>query len=86
MHRLTVNDVSVDGSWSISVYNAAGFFEKNALGKLLAQQPDRGIESGFVTQFARRLETCIDFLEVQRDRRHQAALLPRSGKRFASCG
>jgi para-nitrobenzyl esterase len=30
-HRLTVEDVPVDGFWSISVYNADGFFEKNDL-------------------------------------------------------
>ncbi|HET8782904.1 MAG TPA: DUF1214 domain-containing protein [Pyrinomonadaceae bacterium] len=29
VHRLTVKDVPVDGFWSISVYNANGFFEKN---------------------------------------------------------
>ena len=29
MHRLTVRDVPVDGFWSISLYNAQGFFEKN---------------------------------------------------------
>ena len=28
-HQLTVKDVPVDGFWSISVYNAKGFFEKN---------------------------------------------------------
>jgi hypothetical protein len=28
-YRLTVKDVPVDGFWSISVYNAQGFFEKN---------------------------------------------------------
>ena len=32
VHRLTVKDVPVDGFWSISVYNAKGYFEKNALG------------------------------------------------------
>ena len=32
VHRLTVKDVPVDGFWSISVYNDAGFFEKNDLG------------------------------------------------------
>jgi len=32
VHKLTVKDVPVDGFWSISVYNAKGFFEKNALG------------------------------------------------------
>lgn len=31
VHRLTVRDVPVDGFWSISVYNADGFFEKNDL-------------------------------------------------------
>lgn len=29
VHRLTVKDVPVDAFWSISVYNAAGYFEKN---------------------------------------------------------
>lgn len=32
VHRLTVRDVPVDGFWSISVYNAAGYFEKSAVG------------------------------------------------------
>jgi len=31
VHRLTVRDVPVDGFWSISVYNAKGYFEKNDL-------------------------------------------------------
>jgi para-nitrobenzyl esterase len=31
VHRLTVRDVPVDGFWSISVYNAEGFFEQNEL-------------------------------------------------------
>jgi hypothetical protein len=31
-YRLTVKDVPVDGFWSISVYNKAGFFEQNARG------------------------------------------------------
>jgi hypothetical protein len=31
IHRLTVKDVPVDGFWSISVYNARGFFEVNKL-------------------------------------------------------
>ncbi|HEY3394116.1 MAG TPA: DUF1214 domain-containing protein [Lacipirellulaceae bacterium] len=29
-YKLTVKDVPVDGFWSISVYNAQGYFEKNA--------------------------------------------------------
>lgn len=31
VHRLNVADVPVDGFWSLSVYNAKGYFEKNAL-------------------------------------------------------
>jgi para-nitrobenzyl esterase len=31
VYRLTVRDVPVDGFWSISLYNAKGYFEKNAL-------------------------------------------------------
>jgi hypothetical protein len=29
VYRLTLKDVPVDGFWSVSVYNKAGFFEKN---------------------------------------------------------
>ena len=29
VHRLTVGEVPVDGFWSISLYNAAGYFQKN---------------------------------------------------------
>jgi hypothetical protein len=31
VHKLTVMDVPVDGFWSISVYNANGYFERNPL-------------------------------------------------------
>jgi hypothetical protein len=31
VHTVTVKDVPVDGFWSISLYNAKGFFEKNVL-------------------------------------------------------
>lgn len=31
VYRLSVKDVPVDGFWSISVYNAQGFFVPNAL-------------------------------------------------------
>lgn len=30
MYRLNVKDVPVDAFWSVSVYNAQGYFEKNA--------------------------------------------------------
>ncbi len=32
VHELTMQDVPVDGFWSVSVYNEAGFFEPNDLG------------------------------------------------------
>lgn len=32
VHKLTVKDVPVDGFWSISLYNAKGYFEKNDQG------------------------------------------------------
>ncbi|MGB8304454.1 MAG: DUF1214 domain-containing protein, partial [Pseudolabrys sp.] len=32
VYKLTVRDVPVDGFWSVSRYNAQGYYEKNALG------------------------------------------------------
>jgi para-nitrobenzyl esterase len=32
VYRLTLKDVPVDGFWSVSLYNAKGYFEKNELG------------------------------------------------------
>jgi hypothetical protein len=53
VHRLTVRDVPVDGFWSISIYNAAGFFQKNkhgsySLNNLTAKPSDDG---SFTVQF-----------------------------------
>jgi hypothetical protein len=47
IHRLTVKDVPLDGFWSVCVYNAEGFFEKNAknaymVNNLTAQNNDDG--------------------------------------------
>ena len=33
-YKLRVKDVPVDAFWSVSVYNAAGYFEKNPLQRL----------------------------------------------------
>ena len=46
-YRLTVRDVPVDGFWSISVYNAQGYFEPNpfdayAINNLTAKKNDDG--------------------------------------------
>ncbi|EJM79570.1 DUF1214 domain-containing protein [Pseudomonas sp. GM60] len=47
VYRLTVKDVPVDGFWSVSLYNAEGYFEKNAanaytLNNLTAKKSDDG--------------------------------------------
>ena len=53
VYRLTLKDVPVDGFWSISVYNARGFFEKNALNAYslnnLSARPDAS--GGYTIQF-----------------------------------
>jgi hypothetical protein len=45
-HRLSVTDLPVDGFWSISVYNAEGFFEPNEPRPLLRQHRDGGPPRG----------------------------------------
>jgi len=47
VYRLAVKDVPVDGFWSVSVYNAEGYYEKNAasaysLNNLTAKRSDDG--------------------------------------------
>ncbi len=47
IYRLTVKDVPVDGFWSVSVYNAAGYYEKNpynaySLNNITAKKSDDG--------------------------------------------
>ena len=64
IHRLTVRDVPVDGFWSISIYNARGFFEKNkldsySLNNLTAKPNDDG---SFTVQFGgctAKAENCL---------------------------
>lgn len=53
VYRLKVKDVPVDGFWSISVYNKAGFFEKNALGvySLNNVTAKRGADGSVTVQF-----------------------------------
>ena len=53
VHRLTVKDVPVNAFWSVSVYNAKGYFEKNArnaysLNNLTAR---RGADGAITLQF-----------------------------------
>lgn len=53
VHRLTVRDVPVDGFWSISVYNAKGYFEKNALDaySLNNVTAKKGADGSYTVQF-----------------------------------
>ena len=87
-YEITVQDVPVDAFWSISVYNKAGFFEKNHKRRLQHQQCDRHQERGrlYHDQIRRRrpaqhhsdhgrLELCRPPLPpAQRDPRRQLAL------------
>lgn len=66
VHRLTVRDVPVDGFWSVSVYNAKGFFEKNALNAYslnnLTAKPDR--DGSFTIQFGGCSATTTNCLPI----------------------
>lgn len=47
VYRLTVDDVPVDGFWSVSVYNAKGYFERNdqdayTINNITAKKNERG--------------------------------------------
>lgn len=66
MYRLSLRDVPVDGFWSISVYNAKGFFEKNALDAYslnnLTAKPDAS--GGYTIQFGGCQKTTLNCLPV----------------------
>lgn len=53
VHALTVRDVPVDGFWSISVYNAEGYFEQGAAGgcSLNSVTAKPGSDGSFRIQF-----------------------------------
>lgn len=61
VHRLTVRDVPVDGFWSVTVYNAEGYFTPNAanaysLNDITAARDDDGavtVQSGVCDASAR---------------------------------
>jgi hypothetical protein len=64
IHRLTVKDVPVDGFWSISVYNAKGYFEKNdlnaySLNNLTAKQNGDGAVTIQFGDCAKETPNCL---------------------------
>ena len=66
-HKLTFNDVPVDGFWSISVYNSQGFFEKNELNAYsLNNMTSKKNDDGSVDDSVRRLRE--GYTELHADR------------------
>lgn len=69
VHTLTMKDIPVDGFWSISVYNKAGFFEKNDLNRNAVNNvTGKAAEDGSITvQFggcsAEGPDNCIPITE-----------------------
>ncbi len=53
IYRLTVKDVPVDGFWSVSVYNAEGYFETNAEAptRSTTSRPRSGSDGAVTIQF-----------------------------------
>jgi hypothetical protein len=69
VYKLNVKDVPVDGFWSISVYNAKGFFEKNSLGRYslnnLTAKPDSN--GSFTVQFGDCKAETVNCLPIMKD-------------------
>jgi para-nitrobenzyl esterase len=69
IHTLSVKDVPVDGFWSVSVYNAKGFFEKNALEAYsvnnLTAQPNA--DGSYTVQFGGCRKNTINCLPITPD-------------------
>ncbi|PRB10900.1 carboxylesterase [Microbacterium sp. MYb72] len=65
-YRLRLADVPVDAFWSVSLYNAAGFFEENALGvnsiNSLTAIPDA--DGGVTVRFGVRLDGVANALPI----------------------
>ena len=68
VHRLSVRDVPVDGFWSISVYNARGYFQKNernayTLNNITAK---RGDDGAIAVQFGDCAAETVNCLPITR--------------------
>lgn len=67
VHAIRLRDVPVDGFWSISVYNAKGYFEKNALNaySLNSLTARRGADGAVRVQFGgceARIANCLPIM------------------------
>lgn len=53
IYRLTLKDVPVDGFWSVSVYNAKGYFEQNAANAYVVNSVNgtKGVDGSVSVQF-----------------------------------
>lgn len=89
IYKLSVKDVPVDGFWSISVYNAAGYFEKNqyasySLNNITAQKATDGSVNVQFGGCTGELANCLPIMPgwnyTVRLYRPQAAILDGSWK------
>jgi hypothetical protein len=66
VYRLTVKDVPVDGFWSISVYNAEGYYEPNSLGAYAVNNltATAGGDGAITVQFGGRDEARLNCLPI----------------------
>jgi hypothetical protein len=67
-YKLTVKDVPVDGFWSISVYNAAGYFEPNARNAYTLNNITgaKGTDGSIAVQFGRcdgKIPNCLPIVK-----------------------
>lgn len=69
IEKVTVKNVPVDGFWSISVYNAKGFFQKNDLNAYslnnLTAKPDS--DGGITVQFGGCKKDTVNCLPITKD-------------------
>ncbi|TDP89716.1 uncharacterized protein DUF1254 [Leucobacter luti] len=65
-YRLTLKDIPVDAFWSVSLYNAAGYFEENALGvnsiNSLTATPDA--DGGVTIRFGVHVDGVANALQI----------------------
>lgn len=68
IEKITVKDVPVDGFWSISVYNASGFFEKNDLNSYSINNltADANQDGSVTVQFGGCSETTMNCIPISK--------------------